>query len=112
MIRLISYVKMKQAKMKTDYEVCLDGIKALVNTLGSVEAECFIALINREQLDYAEWRKKQWLNEADSSRTGNRGKRAAPPVDICLKRTEPKVASPRNTRTTPKLPIAKTIGQT
>ncbi len=53
--------------MKTDYEVCLDGMKALVNTLGPVEAERFIALINREQLDYTEWRKRQWLDETVSS---------------------------------------------
>ena len=53
--------------MKTDYEVCLDGMKALVNTLGSVEAERFIALINREQLDYTEWRKRQWQDETVSS---------------------------------------------
>lgn len=53
--------------MKTDYEVCLDGMKALVNTLGAVEAERFIALVNREQLDYTEWRKQQWLEETVSS---------------------------------------------
>jgi hypothetical protein len=53
--------------MKTDYEVCLDGMRALVNTLGPVEAERFIALVNREQLDYTEWRKRQWLDETVSS---------------------------------------------
>lgn len=35
----------------------------LVKTLAPVEAERFIALINRERLDYTEWRKTQWENE-------------------------------------------------
>lgn len=52
--------------MKTDYEVCLDGMKALVNTPGPVEAERFIALVNREQLDYTESRKRQWLEDTVS----------------------------------------------
>ena len=43
--------------MKTDTEVRLDGIKALVQALGAVEAERFVALVNRERFDYTEWRK-------------------------------------------------------
>jgi len=31
------------------------GIKILINNLGVVEAERFLALINREQFDYTKW---------------------------------------------------------
>ena len=53
--------------MKADFEICLDGMKALVNALGSVEAERFITLPNREKLDYSEWRKQQWPDETVAS---------------------------------------------
>lgn len=59
--------KIERDQMKTDDEVCLDGKKVLVNTLGSVEAERFITLVNREQLDDTEWRKRQWLDETVST---------------------------------------------
>lgn len=39
----------------------------LIKTLGPVEAERFIALINRERFDYTEWRKTQWLDETVAS---------------------------------------------
>jgi hypothetical protein len=32
-----------------------------------VEAERFITLLNREKLDYTEWRKQQWLDETVAS---------------------------------------------
>jgi hypothetical protein len=53
--------------MKPDFEVRLDGMKALVIALGPVEAERFITLLNREKLDYTEWRKQQWLDETVAS---------------------------------------------
>jgi hypothetical protein len=34
------------------------GMQTLVNTLGSVEAERFIALILREPFDYTQWRQQ------------------------------------------------------
>ncbi|MDO9227766.1 MAG: hypothetical protein Q8M09_01405 [Pseudomonadota bacterium] len=49
--------------MKSDTEVRHDGVKALMQVLGMVDAERFIALINRERFDYTEWRKTQWLDE-------------------------------------------------
>ncbi|MDP2834379.1 MAG: hypothetical protein Q8Q28_14005 [Pseudomonadota bacterium] len=49
--------------MKSDTEVRHDGVKALMQVLGMVDAERFIALINRERFDYTEWRKRQWLDE-------------------------------------------------
>lgn len=53
--------------MKPDFEVRMDGMKALVHALGPVEAERFITLLNREKLDYTEWRKQQWLDETVAS---------------------------------------------
>ena len=39
----------------TDTEIRVKGIAALSATLGSVEAERFIALILREPFDYTQW---------------------------------------------------------
>ncbi|MGK5091254.1 hypothetical protein WDW89_04455 [Deltaproteobacteria bacterium TL4] len=44
--------------MMTDTEIKLKGFEVLSNALGLVEAEKFIALIQREPFDYTEWRKK------------------------------------------------------
>jgi len=38
-----------------------------MQVLGIVEAERFIALINRERFDYTEWRKSQWQDETVAS---------------------------------------------
>lgn len=46
--------------MITDTEIKLNGMKALVENLGLVEAERFIVLIQREPFDYTEWRKGLW----------------------------------------------------
>ena len=53
--------------MKTDTDIRFDGIRALIQILGAVEAERFIALINRERFDYTEWRKNQWTEETVTS---------------------------------------------
>lgn len=45
-------------------------MKVLLQALGPVEAERFIALANRERLDYTEWRKQQWLDETVCSLAG------------------------------------------
>ena len=49
--------------MKTDNELRMAGMKALLLALGPVEAERFVTLVNRERLDYTEWRRQQWLDE-------------------------------------------------
>jgi hypothetical protein len=49
--------------MKTDTDIRFEGIRVLMQVLGTVEAERFIALINRERFDYTEWRKSQWQDE-------------------------------------------------
>jgi hypothetical protein len=53
--------------MKTDTDIRSEGIRALMHVLGTVEAERFIALINRERFDYTEWRKSQWQEETVGS---------------------------------------------
>lgn len=53
--------------MKTDTDIRFEGIRALMQVLGTVEAERFIALINRERFDYTEWRKSQWQDETVES---------------------------------------------
>ena len=47
--------------MITDTEIRLKGIQVLAEHLGDVEAERFIALIQREPFDYTKWR--QGLDE-------------------------------------------------
>ena len=47
--------------MMTDTEIRLKGLEILARHLGDVEAERFIALIQREPFDYTKWR--QGLDE-------------------------------------------------
>ena len=47
--------------MITDTEIKLKGVQVLAEYLGDVEAERFIALIQREPFDYTKWR--QGLDE-------------------------------------------------
>ncbi len=46
--------------MITDTELRLQGITVLAQALGSVEAERFVALIQREPFDYTKWRQDKW----------------------------------------------------
>lgn len=48
----------------TDNEIKLQGLNALVNSLGEVQAERFISLILREPFDYTEWQKKLWVDKS------------------------------------------------
>ena len=41
--------------MNTDTVLRNKGMRILIKTLGNVEAERFITLINREPFDYTEW---------------------------------------------------------
>jgi hypothetical protein len=50
--------------MKTDTEVRLDGLRALVNALGTVEAERFVTLMLREPLDYTTWQRHLWAEKS------------------------------------------------
>lgn len=42
--------------MKTDTEIKLEGLKILTKKLGDIEAERFVALLQREHFDYTKWR--------------------------------------------------------
>ncbi|UUX93359.1 hypothetical protein [Methanoplanus endosymbiosus] len=42
--------------MKTDSEIKISGLEILNQHLGMVEAERFIALIQRDKFDYTRWR--------------------------------------------------------
>ncbi len=44
--------------MRTDAEIRLAGMNALIDVLGLVEAERFIAAVSRDRFDYTEWRRQ------------------------------------------------------
>ncbi len=48
----------------TDNEIKVQGIEALISSLGEVQAERFISLILREPFDYTEWQKKLWSDKS------------------------------------------------
>ena len=43
--------------MKTDAEIRLQGMQALIGSLGLVEAERFLMALSRDRFDYTEWRR-------------------------------------------------------
>ena len=43
--------------MVTDAEIKEQGIEVLIDKLGEIQAERFIALIRRESFDYTKWQK-------------------------------------------------------
>ena len=51
--------------MRTDTVIKNEGMNALIDTLGYVDAEKFIMLINKEPFDYTEWRNKHLDNSPD-----------------------------------------------
>jgi hypothetical protein len=50
--------------MKTDTEIRIEGVRALLNALGKLEAERFIALLGREPFDYTRWQKDMWAEKS------------------------------------------------
>lgn len=48
----------------TDTEIKLRGMEALIEALGEVQAEKFIALIRREPFDYTEWQRTLWSDKS------------------------------------------------
>ena len=46
--------------MLSDIEIKVAGFRALVAALGDVQAEKFIALIQREPFDYTRWQRTLW----------------------------------------------------
>ena len=49
--------------MSTDTEIRVRGLRALVEALGTVEAERFITLILREPFDYTQWQRQLWTEK-------------------------------------------------
>jgi hypothetical protein len=50
--------------MITDAEIKATGFRALVAALGDVQAEKFIALIQREPFDYTQWQRSLWPDKS------------------------------------------------
>jgi len=50
--------------MRTDMLIRYEGLRALRERLGPVEAEKFIVLIRREPFDYTEWQQTLWQNKS------------------------------------------------
>ena len=50
--------------MITDEELKIEGLKALTEALGDVQAEKFIALIMRSTFDYTKWQRKLWVEKS------------------------------------------------
>ena len=50
--------------MSTDTEVRIRGLRALIEALGTVEAERFITLILREPFDYTQWQRQLWAEKS------------------------------------------------
>ena len=46
--------------MRTENEIRVYGMKVLVQSLGLIDAEKFISLLQRESFDYTEWQKNLW----------------------------------------------------
>lgn len=73
--------------MKTDTEIRESGFRALVQALGTLEAERFVTLVLREPFDYTEWRQKLWHGQdvETISRAAMAARRAraeqSPPAD-------------------------------
>lgn len=44
--------------MKTDAEIRMQGMQALIGSLGLVEAERFLTALSRDRFDYTEWRRE------------------------------------------------------
>ena len=50
--------------MVTDEQLKVEGLKALTEALGDVQAEKFIALVMRSRFDYTKWQRKLWVEKS------------------------------------------------
>jgi len=50
--------------MRTETEITFDGMQILIDKLGMVEAEKFIAIIHTETFDYTQWRERLWTDKS------------------------------------------------
>jgi hypothetical protein len=49
--------------MITDTEIKIKGVQILTEHLGKIEAERFVALIQREPFDYTKWQRELWKDK-------------------------------------------------
>ncbi|RLA05994.1 MAG: hypothetical protein DRQ51_10710 [Gammaproteobacteria bacterium] len=47
----------------TDNETKLQGVNALISSMGEVQAERFIALMLADEFDYTQWQKTLWQDK-------------------------------------------------
>lgn len=66
--------------MKTEAEIRVQGMQALINVLGLVETERFLVAVSREKFNYTEWRPYglprmtiEGLADAANKQSENRG---------------------------------------
>ena len=50
--------------MRTSNEILIEGYEVLNEKLGLIDAEKFIAYIQREPFDYTEWQRKLFKNKS------------------------------------------------
>lgn len=43
--------------MRTESEIRMQGMQALIGSLGLIEAERFLISVNQDKFDYTEWRR-------------------------------------------------------
>ncbi len=69
--------------MITDTEIRTTGVRALVAALGDLQAEKFIALIQREPFDYTQWQRNLWPDKSieEISRAAMQHRRADRPAE-------------------------------
>ena len=48
----------------TEAEIRRSGLAALVHALGSVDAERFVAFVQRDGFDYTRWQRELWPNKS------------------------------------------------
>jgi len=69
----------------TDTEIKREGLKALSQSLGQVEAERFITLLLREPFDYTQWQETLFegksIEEISNAASALREKRPQPKAD-------------------------------
>ena len=66
--------------MKTEAEIRMKGMQALISALGLVEAERFLAAVSRDKFDYTEWRRTGLPQLSIEEIAGDSNKLASTPL--------------------------------
>ena len=59
-----NYLTTRDEPKRTDTEVRIHSLRALLDALGTVEAERFITLMLREPFDYTKWQRHLWADKS------------------------------------------------